>query len=412
VESSNLSPVIRVIYFPFFFELALVLDYQKRVSLPFPCALGWYFAGRKFQLFMAGFSDGSSHFTVERLFEIDINSFNECLGVLRIFSKIRQHGLDLLSILATIPPPRLEKKHKGGKQEGIEEKRETGGKSEKEKEPKDGSQQYFPQSSKHSYTINTIHKLHESSRNKIYLVSVGYPGKEVVIKKYFDKNAFSTEEELLQDLRGVQGVVQIRKEFIPLLSDLGLKYAIPLQYGGIPYECPGSFSELCLYIYKLFKILDNCHKIGIVHCDIKIPNVLYNSASQKVTVIDWEFAWQFDITDNTTFYWMGGTRGYQAPEVVHCRECCSKIDVWSAGILFLNLVLGTHIKDFNEALEIVQLGIKQIKEDYPCSVFLSEEGLDLARTLLKFWPKERPSFECVLTHPYFALMTGGTSNKK
>jgi len=380
--------------FALFFELSLLLEYQKQIGGLLPTAFGWYFSGSEFHLYMAGVQENKT--TIERLCYLDITNNDKCLTVLRIFSKIRLYGRNLYDTVSTMTPPQSPDAHVS-----ETEGKETSEVKEKEY-PKNGLQHDSPQN---TFSLNSITKLCESSRNKIYLVSVRYPnGKDkCVIKKFYEKDYFVSEEAYLRDLRHVQGVVQMRNELTPFLLELGLKNFIPLEYSGIPYDCPASDFELCYFIHNLFKILDNCHKIGFVHCDIKKQNVLFDKAKMKVTVIDWEFARWFNINHiNTKFICMDGTKGYQAPEVVQCRDCCSKVDVWSAGILFLNLMLGTHIKNWQKALKIMERDTKQIIEDYPNSLFVSVEGIELARALLKYLPKDRPSFGDVINYPYFS----------
>lgn len=76
------------------------------------------------------------------------------------------------------------------------------------------------------------------------------------------------------------------------------------------------------------------HSKGITHGDLKETNILYDGS--KVTLIDFGLC-QFD----QVFHVSGGTDDYMAPECLHNRQCTNKIDSYSLGVVFLNLV--THL---------------------------------------------------------------------
>lgn len=77
----------------------------------------------------------------------------------------------------------------------------------------------------------------------------------------------------------------------------------------------------------------------IMHCDIKPHNILLdNQFTAKVA--DFGFARRFRLDSHITMSGIRGTRGYLAPEWLTSQELTSKVDVYSFGMLLLELVRG------------------------------------------------------------------------
>ena len=179
-----------------------------------------------------------------------------------------------------------------------------------------------------------------------------------------------------------------------------------------------------------------CHKRKILHRDIKPPNVLVDWKSLKIKICDFGLAKSFihrtfsneegvALTHEIVTLW------YRAPEVLlGCQYYDYKIDVWSLGVLLLEMLWGmcpfngrTEIETLMKIFNLVGTPNRENcpgctewefwSEEYPIwkpekalsrikkrdlSSESSEEFLELAESMLRINPKNRIDCEDVLRH--------------
>jgi serine/threonine protein kinase len=106
--------------------------------------------------------------------------------------------------------------------------------------------------------------------------------------------------------------------------------------------------------------LDHIHRSGIVHCDIKEPNIMLKGndmSAAEVVIIDFGVAQRVGTTERAAIY---GTPGYIAPEVWDTKIWCPKGDMFSFGVVVVQLLLGKvgifteNAKSFKEVKEATQ----------------------------------------------------------
>jgi len=186
------------------------------------------------------------------------------------------------------------------------------------------------------------------------------------------------------------------------------------------------------FLYQLLRALKYIHTANVYHRDLKPKNILANS-NCKLKICDFGLARVAFHDTPTTIFWTDyvATRWYRAPEL--CGSFFSKytpaIDVWSIGCIFAEVLTGKPLfpgKNVVHQLDLMTdllgtpsmdtisrvrnekarryLSSMRKKEPIPFShKFPNADplALDLLQRLLAFDPKDRPTAEESLSHPYF-----------
>jgi len=208
-------------------------------------------------------------------------------------------------------------------------------------------------------------------------------------------------------------------EFIPETV-----YKVARQYAKGKQSIPGLFIRL--YMYQLFRSLAYIHSQGICHRDIKPQNLLLDPESGILKLCDFGSAKHLVRGEPNVSYIC--SRYYRAPELIFgATDYTTNIDVWSAGCVFAELMLGQPIfpgdSGVDQLVEIIKvLGTptrEQIKEMNPNytefkfpqikahpwqKVFrarTSPEAIDLVSRLLEYTPSARITPLQACAHTYF-----------
>lgn len=108
-----------------------------------------------------------------------------------------------------------------------------------------------------------------------------------------------------------------------------------------------------LYALQMFSALDQCHRVGAIHCDIKPENVLLVPGSNTlIKLIDFGSG----CFAGRQKYEYIQSRFYRAPEVILGLQYGPPMDVWSTALVLVELVIGRPLfpgEDEEEQLAMI-----------------------------------------------------------
>uniref|UniRef100_T1IIH7 Protein kinase domain-containing protein n=1 Tax=Strigamia maritima TaxID=126957 RepID=T1IIH7_STRMM len=286
-----------------------------------------------------------------------------------------------------------------------------------------------------SYTDTKV--IGNGSFGVVYQAKLVESGELVAIKKVLQDKRFKNRE--LQIMRRLEhcNIVKLKYFFYSsgekkdeVYLNLVLEYIpetvyrVARHYSKSKQTIPISYIKL--YMYQLFRSLAYIHSLGICHRDIKPQNLLLDPESGVLKLCDFGSAKNLVRGEPNVSYIC--SRYYRAPELIFgATDYTTNIDVWSAGCVLAELLLGQPIfpgdSGVDQLVEIIKvLGTptrEQIREMNPNytefkfpqikahpwqKVFRSrtpQEAIDLVSRLLEYTPSSRVSPLQACGHAFF-----------
>jgi serine/threonine protein kinase len=180
-------------------------------------------------------------------------------------------------------------------------------------------------------------------------------------------------------------------------------------------------------IYQILCGVNYLHSLKFIHRDIKPDNILLSSEG-KIILTDFDLCRQESKGKDDPMTRTAVTLYYRAPEIFFGDSYYgNKIDIWSIGCVFAELITGKPIFKANNELgtlsNIIENigcpnednwpGVSQLPNYLPFGEGefkigkileeggLSKEGIDMVTKMLMLDPKKRPTCEELLKNDYF-----------
>ena len=292
-------------------------------------------------------------------------------------------------------------------------------------------------SKKHTY--NLIKPTGNGAFGMVYKAKDAETGQIVAIKKVFqDKRYRNRELSTLQELNHPNCIILYdyfksnaadnqEDEYLNLIMDYMPETLSKELHSYSNRKQAMPLLVIKLYAYQLIRSLGYIHSLGICHRDLKPQNVLTNPETHELKLCDFGSAKKLVKGEPNVSYI--SSRPYRAPELIFgATEYTPAIDIWSAGCVIAELVIGQPIfageSSLDQIVEIIKvLGTpnKQqiqamnpeyteyrfpvIKQQAWSKVFekyhMPEDFLDLIDKMLLFDPYKRTKPFHLLGHRFF-----------
>jgi glycogen synthase kinase 3 beta len=289
----------------------------------------------------------------------------------------------------------------------------------------------------HNFTYNADKVIGNGTFGVVYQATVAETGETVAIKKVFqDKRYKNRELQIMKEMHH-PNVVSLRHAFyttgekpdelylnvVMEFMPEGL-YKVIKHYTRIRQPMPSLIVKL--YSYQILRSLGYIHAIGVCHRDIKPQNLLVDPGNHIVKLCDFGSAKKLVRGEPNVSYIC--SRYYRAPELIFgATDYSSAIDIWSAGCVIAEIVLGKPLfpgeSAVDQLVEIIKIlgtpsreqildmnpnyteyRFPEIKQHPWNKVFgqkTSKETVEFISTLLVYSPCNRPNAYQALLHPFF-----------
>ncbi|KAK4492990.1 hypothetical protein RD792_000038, partial [Penstemon davidsonii] len=262
-------------------------------------------------------------------------------------------------------------------------------------------------------------------------------GETVAIKKVLQDSRYKNRELELMQTMNHPNVVSLKHRFFSTTSrnevflNLVMEYVpetmfcVLKHYSDAKQRMPIILVKL--YTYQIFRGLAYMHSVaGVCHRDLKPQNVLVDPLTHQVKICDFGSAKVLVRGEANISYIC--SRYYRAPELIFgATEYTTSIDIWSAGCVLAELLLGQPLfpgqNAVEQLVEIIKVLGTPTREEIRCmnpnyndfrfpqvkahpwhKVFqkrMPPEAIDLTSRLLQYSPNMRCTALEACAHSFF-----------
>jgi DNA-binding NarL/FixJ family response regulator len=259
------------------------------------------------------------------------------------------------------------------------------------------------------YTLRL--KIGESEKAVVYLASSTRRGRDVALKVSKNPHEDSAGRQFLE--REYSAILAIHSPLVVEIYDYGVHEGLEylameyLPHGDLKARIQRGVSEAdaLRYVGEIAQALQVVHEAGLVHRDLKPPNVMLR-AGDTVALIDFGLARSLaGSTTNTHSGVLLGSPYYMSPEQALGEQLDARSDFYSLGVICYEMLTGEKPYMGTSAMEVLQQHVSSPPPSLPPP--LQRYQPFLARMLAKS-REERFANAAELVAAAAALRTGAT----
>lgn len=160
---------------------------------------------------------------------------------------------------------------------------------------------------------------------------------------------------------------------------------------------------------QIIHTLDHVHSRGISHKDIKLENLILDTNTGLISLLDFGLCYSFSKGKDHLCKDFAGSREYSPPELLltYGPFSATKADVWSLGVTLYALLFGCFPFGFDTktAEEMISSG-RHPSPTFPEDVPVSPDAVDLLAKMIEVDPEKRLDLRQIVLHPWFDELCG------